>query len=124
MLMKSNPSTPENGGNNGKSGASVTQSLLKARGSVYGKPVANLSCSYNLNSAYEHGVRNRNKYLFATNSDRMAHDEAIRMALFKIARIATAGAHHADNYDDLIGYVTIAKQIAMEKIDEDATRET
>lgn len=37
--------------------------------------------------------------------------EAIDMCLHKIARIAT-GKFHEDNYDDLIGYATLAKQIA------------
>jgi len=40
-----------------------------------------------------------------------AHDEAIEMCLTKIARIAS-GKRKADNYDDIMGYATLAKKLA------------
>lgn len=41
-----------------------------------------------------------------------AHDQAIEMALMKIGRIAT-GKSKGDNYDDLIGYATLAKEVSL-----------
>lgn len=41
-----------------------------------------------------------------------AHDQAIEMALMKIGRIAT-GKLKDDNYDDLIGYTTLAKEVSL-----------
>ncbi len=87
-----------------------TQSLLEQRGSVYGDPKINLKCAALLKQVYrdgeeESGNRNSGQEGF------LAHDDAIEMCLTKIARIAT-GDFHQDNYDDLIGYATIAKKMA------------
>lgn len=72
-----------------------------------------------LSEVYHSGVlRGRPIGLFKMPENQMAHDEAIRMVLFKIARIATAQTHHADNYDDLIGYAQIAKNIAIGETNE------
>lgn len=39
-----------------------------------------------------------------------AHDDAMEMVLHKVARIAT-GTYHPDNYDDVNGYSSIAKDL-------------
>lgn len=44
------------------------------------------------------------------NDKERAHDECIGMTFLKIGRIAT-GEFNEDNYDDAIGYLTLAKNI-------------
>ena len=43
-----------------------------------------------------------------------SHEHAMEMILIKIGRIAT-GNFKADNYDDIIGYATIARKLVEER---------
>ena len=91
----------------------TAEELLESR-SGYGLPEINLSCARKLKRAYREGVvdscHNHADHDVTKNMVE-AHDEAMEMCLTKIARAAT-GQRKADNYDDLIGYATLAKKMA------------
>lgn len=76
-----------------------TDELLTERGSVYGDPKVNMACAAELKLTMR-------KYMEARLDP--AEIEALDMCLTKISRIITGKKYHRDNYDDLIGYATIA----------------
>lgn len=109
----------ENSDSTTSSTESSTDALLKQRGAIYGGARPNLGCTYTLRAVYTQAVGNAqytngDLALGHATEDRRAHDEAIGMVLHKIARIAT-GYFHPDNYDDLIGYAVLAKELAEGK---------
>lgn len=94
-----------------------TEELLKQRGSVYGDPEPNLAMQHALKEVI--ALNTPAVHIFHPNSwDSLvgAHNEAIGMCFCKIARIFSGEKIHLDNYDDLIGYATIAKRMAMRQI--------
>lgn len=112
---------PEQKAASGGGTPSDVASVLTERGSTYGPAGINLKCSAELIRAYTFGKdaallhRRENQQQQAEIPQSLAHDEAIRMCLVKIARIAT-GYHHPDNYVDLLGYATLARNLAEGKI--------
>ena len=74
---------------------------------MYGPPVENLSLAANLIGSY----RTARTLSEAKIPNEDAHDQAMELLLLKVARIAT-GRLHADNYDDVIGYATLAKEVS------------
>lgn len=98
---------------------SQVQSLLSQRGSVYGLPEANLGLAAYLKAEYRSAVAVHGEFWGGELGSRRAHDEAVEMSLLKIARIAT-GVLHLDNYDDAIGYLTLAKQMAEKEMSNNA----
>ena len=83
--------------------------LLQDRGSTYGTPLVNLSMCRKLIEEY----RSQRPLAVYPDNRVAAHEQAMEMVLLKISRIAT-GQIHIDNYDDLIGYATIAKEMAAQ----------
>lgn len=73
----------------------------------YGDPFYNFGCAAKLKSIFRSFTASEN----CITETHEAHNEAVEMILTKIARVAT-GKRKADNYDDIIGYATLAKQLA------------
>ena len=105
----------ENLEQNGARGLSGIDLILKERGSTYGDSGLNLKCMHDMLRTYEKGLNdatNERPVPIPCLPNREAHEMAIVMIIGKLARIAT-GKPHADNYDDIIGYATIAKEHAI-----------
>lgn len=113
---------PESTEQNGTETLSGVDAILKERGSTYGDSGINLECMADLLDAFEKGAqraagwRQTNGMNPYSPQNQMpsarAHHMAITMIMGKLARIATGGINHADNYDDIIGYAKIAKKHA------------
>lgn len=83
--------------------------ILQDRGSTYGPAKYNLRVMSRMVEAYKAGTEIRATRL----PNEEAHEMAITMIIAKLSRIST-GRAHADNYDDIIGYAKIARELAME----------
>lgn len=81
--------------------------ILEDRGAIYGPAEDCLLCAQRLKLMYRfwNGPAKMNCH-------HGGHNEAIEMVLHKIARIAT-GKPHLDNYNDAIGYLKLARQLAF-----------
>ena len=86
---------------------------LKERGTLYGDPLDNLSCTNHLWIAFTDGWRRSKKGNIPVDItlEEEAHHIAMQLALLKVARIAT-GKFCEDNYIDAIGYLEIARKLA------------
>jgi len=90
--------------------------LLEERGSVYGHALPNLACTmevWEVMEKYwkEYDQGPREEYEEMTRASLKA---AIFMVAFKMTRIVTGRKDHWDNYDDLLGYLKLAQDRAME----------
>lgn len=92
-----------------------TEALLQQRQTVHGSPDYNLATQHKLKQVWRTALADERCSVRVGE----AHDEAMEMVLFKIGRIATAKTIHLDNYDDLIGYATLARQLAVQKQEND-----
>ena len=108
--MTNSNSQPDDSEKDGLSTQSQTDLLLKARGIAYGDVKHNMTCWTMLKGAYHLACRSRGLQI----PNQMVHDGLMEMALLKVARIATAGEYVPDNYDDVVGYVRLAQQMAEE----------
>jgi len=96
--------------------------LDQDRMDIYGDPLYGMHVCAQLNLTYARACEELNKTdaLFT-----MEHQEAMRMVLYKIARMAT-GKFHKDNYLDAINYLAIAHGLAknfLEKREETLEKE-
>jgi hypothetical protein len=72
------------------------------RNDAYGEPEDSFACIGEFWAVYD-------KHKSGKMSE--GHDAAIKMALLKIARIATGGGIKDDNYIDGAGYISLASEI-------------
>lgn len=75
---------------------------VRARYLVYGDPQATLRCAAELKRVWR---------AYAGDRHAPEHDEAVELALTKLARIA-CGAFHEDNYTDAAAYLALACEAA------------
>lgn len=95
----------------------TAKELLEERGAVYGEPIYNLECAAKLKEVFRYyaSTFRPSDKRFPPGDPRaregmLAHDDAMENLLTKVARIAT-GRYCKDNYDDILGYASIAEKL-------------
>ncbi len=81
---------------------------------IYGDPVTTMQCASVMMDAYNY-AREKALLEFGYNPYPPEHDEAMRMAISKIARIAS-GKFKPDNYRDTGNYAKIAQMCKIAEV--------
>ena len=90
-----------------------TKEILEQRGQIYGDVRDNMNCQHAMMEAWRTHFK---PDAFMSEYDRIGFEGCIAMVMHKLARIATGGRlDHADNYDDVAGYIELAKGIATKE---------
>lgn len=91
----------------------ITKNLLQQRGSIYGDVKDNMNCAGELAEVIFTYIEHNPHFKNWKKYERMGYRGCIDMVLHKLARIATGNPTYADNYEDIKGYIELARKIVM-----------
>lgn len=90
-----------------------TNELLENRGSIYGDVKNNMNCANDFIDVWNNYMA---KYgpTFMTKYNEIAYVGCMTMVFHKLARMCTGVQFHLDNFEDIKGYIELAKKIVIE----------
>lgn len=95
----------------------ITEELLKNRKQIYGDVRDNMHCAADFAEVWNRHLKTAN-VCWGTKHDRDGYYGCIDMIFHKLARICTGNPLHEDNYEDIKGYIELARKIIMGEYEE------